>query len=130
MAKVGHFDKVIKAIDDMITTLREEGSSDLQKRDQCKDQYQDIASNVADMSWKVQKNEAAIDKLEKLIEMRTAEKSQTQEDIKSVDQEMKDMTATREAEHEEFQTAKKDDEDAIALLTQAKDALSSFYANH
>jgi hypothetical protein len=130
LAKVGHFDKVLKAIDDMVTTLKDEGAADIAKKDQCNNEYQDVASKVGDLSWKIEKNEAAIDKLEKLIEMRTAEKTQTEEEIKSVDQEMKDMTATREAEHEEFQTAKKDDEDAIALLTQAKDALSSFYANH
>jgi len=127
LAKVGHFDTVIKAIDDMVQTLKDEGNADIQKRDQCNNQYQDIASNVADLSWKVQKNEAALDKFEKLIAMRTAEKAQTEEEIKSVDAEMAEMTKTREAEHNDFQTAKKDDEDAITLLTKAKDSLSSFY---
>jgi len=127
LAKVGHFDKVIKAIDDMIVTLKDEGNADLQKRDQCNNQYQDIASTVADISWQVQKNEAALDKFEKLIAMRTAEKAQSVEEIQSVDDEMAQMTKTREAEHKDFQTAKKDDEDAITLLTKAKDSLSSFY---
>jgi len=127
LAKVGHFDKVIKSIDDMIQTLKDEGNADIQKRDQCNNQYQDIASNVADLSWQVQKNEAALDKFEKLIAMRTADKVQTEEEIKSVDAEMAQMTQSREAEHKEFQNAKKDDEDAIALLTRAKDSLSSYY---
>merc|ERR1711981_1135759 len=33
--KVGHFDEVIKAIDEMIVTLQEEGAADLAKRTQC-----------------------------------------------------------------------------------------------
>jgi len=130
LAKVGHFDKVLQAIDDMVKTLKDEGAADVQKRDQCKNQYQDIASKVGDLSWQVEKNEAAIDKLEKLIEMRTAEKTKTEEDIQSVDKEMDDMTKTREAEHKEFQTSKADDEAAIALLENARKALTSYYGNH
>jgi len=127
LAKVGHFDKVLESIDNMINTLQEEMNADIEKRDQCKNEFQDIASKVGDLSWKVDKNEASIDRLEKRITMRTEQKAQTIKDIESVDQEMKDMTSTREAEHKEFQTAKADDEAAIALLTKALDALSSYY---
>merc|ERR1719163_2008753 len=41
-AKAGHFDGVIKAIDDMIKTLAEEGAADLAKKTQCLDEYQQI----------------------------------------------------------------------------------------
>merc|ERR1719331_2516031 len=41
-AKVGHFDKVIKAIDLMMGTLNDEGQADIAKRNQCKDQYQKV----------------------------------------------------------------------------------------
>jgi len=130
LAKVGHFDAVLKAIDDMVTTLNDEGAADMAKRDQCDNQYQDINQKVGDLSWQVEKNEAAIDKLVKLIEMRTEEKAQTIEDIKSVDQEMVDMTKTRTAEHKAHKTSRKDDEDAIALLHNVTKALTSYYANH
>merc|ERR1712228_959934 len=42
LAKVGHFDAVIKAIDQMMQTLRDEGASDIAARDECKKEYQDI----------------------------------------------------------------------------------------
>lgn len=130
MAKAGHFDKVIKAIDDMINTLKEEGADDIKKRDQCLTEYQDINLKVGDLSWKIKKNQAAIDKLTELIDMQTAEKTQTEEDIKDTDQQMADMKKARVAENEEFLRTRKDDQDAISLLVEAKGALTSYFSNH
>jgi uncharacterized small protein (DUF1192 family) len=130
MAKAGHFEKVIKAIDDMINTLKVEGADDLKKKEQCLTQYQDINVKVGDLSWKIQKNQAAIDKLTSLIEMQTAEKTQTEEDIKDVDQQMADMEKTRIAENKEFLLARKDDQNAIGLLEEAKAAITSYFTNH
>lgn len=130
MAKVGHFDQVLAAIDEMIKTLKDEGTADMNKRDQCNELFQDISLKVGDLEWKVDKNEAAIDKLEKLIAFRKEEKAETEENIKSVEKEMADMTTTREADHKEFNIAKTDDQSAIALLEQAKSALTSYYSNH
>jgi hypothetical protein len=126
-AKFGHFEKVIKAIDDMIKTLQEEGAADLAKKEQCLDQYQKITKTVNDLDWKIKINEAKIAKLEKLIELRTKEKVDTIEKIKATQEYMKELTAERKTEHETFQKAKKDDEDAIALLESAKAALTKFY---
>jgi len=130
MAKAGHFDKVIKAIDDMINTLKDEGAEDIKKKDQCLTQYQDINIKVGDLSWKIKKNQAAIDKLVELIDMQTSEKAQAEEDIKDVDQQMADMKNTRVAENKEFLAARKDDQDAVGLLEEAKGALTSYFANH
>merc|ERR1719482_2394158 len=63
-AAVGHFDKVIKAIDEMIKVLKEEEAADIKKRDQCKDEYTKIASVMADLEWQIEKNLAKIHKLE------------------------------------------------------------------
>merc|ERR1719434_423771 len=80
-AKVGHFDKVIAAIDTMISTLKEEDAADIAKRDQCTEEYKNIDSKVADISWKIEKNVAKIDKLESQIEASTKAKEVTIEDI-------------------------------------------------
>lgn len=130
LAKVGHFDQVLQAIDEMVKTLQDEGTADIQKRDQCNTLFHGIASKVGDLSWQVEKNEAAIDKLENLIQLRTTEKVQTEENIKSVEKEMADMTTAREDEHKEFNTAVKDDRDAIELLENATKAITSYYSNH
>merc|ERR1712187_7252 len=100
---------------------------DVDKRDQCKDTYTEIESTVKDLSWKIKKNEAKIDKLEKLIAMHTEEKLKTIEEIESVTAQMEAMTKQRNQENEAFLAAKKDDQDAIALLEAARDALSKYY---
>jgi len=130
MAKVGHFDQVIVAIDEMIKTLKDEGLADMAKRDQCKDEYLKIESTSKDLQWKIKNNAAKINKLAKLIEMRTAEKAKTIEDIADVEKHMAELTAMREEENGAFLAAKKEDQDAIDLLVEAREVLGSYYANH
>jgi len=125
-AKVGHFDKVIKAIDLMMGTLDEEGQADIAKRNQCKDQYQKVALAMQDVDWKIKNNVAKIDKLESLIEMRTKEKQETIEQINDTNEYIKKITADRKEEREEYLKARADDEAAIVLLNKAKEALTAF----
>merc|ERR1719409_1424816 len=125
--KAGHFDEVIKAIDEMIQTLKEEGASDLAKKTQCLDEYQKIDKTVKDLDWKIKNNLAKIAKLEKLIELRTKEREETIEKIKETKQYMKDITDERKEENEAYLQAKKDDEDAIALLDKAKASFTKYY---
>merc|ERR1712008_467187 len=91
-AKVGHFDKVIAAIDEMIEALKKEDLADIKKRDQCKDQLQKIESKTKDLKWKIKNNEAKIDKLTSIIEKRTKEKEETIAAKKEVKEQMKQMT--------------------------------------
>jgi len=126
-AKAGHFGKVIKAIDDMITTLNEEGASDIAKRDQCLDEYQKNTKSVNKLDWMIKNNEAKIEKLNKLIELRTQDKADTNQKIKETLAYLADLADERKEEHAAFQKAKKDDQDAIALLEKAKAAMASYY---
>jgi len=128
--KVGHFDKVLAAIDSMIATLNSEGSADIAKRDQCKEEYKIIASVVADLNWKIEVNTATIGKLNKLIAQKTEEKVQTVKEIEEVNATMIAMTEQREAENTAFLHAKKEDLAAIKLLSNATDALVAFYNNN
>jgi peptidoglycan hydrolase CwlO-like protein len=125
--KAGHFDEVIKAIDEMIKTLQEEGADDLAKKTQCLDEYQEITKTVKDLDWKIKNNEAKIAKLEKLIELRTKEREETIEKIKETKKYMKDITDERKEENDAYLQAKKDDEDAKALLEKAKEEFTKFY---
>merc|ERR1719272_1900778 len=125
--KAGHFGAVIKAIDDMIKTLNEEGADDLAKKTQCLDEYQDITKTVKDLDWKIKNNLAKIAKLDGLIELRQSERADTIQKIKDTQKYMKEITAERKAENEAYLQAKKDDEDAKALLEKAKAAMSDYY---
>merc|ERR1719316_683887 len=111
----------------MITTLKDEGADDLAKKTQCLDEYKKIESTVKDLDWKIKNNEAKIAKLEKLIELRTKEKEETIEKIKETQTYMKDITDERKEENEAYLQAKKDDQDAIALLEKAKEAFTKYY---
>jgi len=129
-AKAGHFDKVIAAIDEMIQTLKAENLADIAKRDQCKEEYLKIESTSKDLQWKIKNNVAKIDKLAKLIELRTAQKEKTIEEIAEVDAHMELLTAVRTEENNDFLNEKKLDQDSIDLLMAARDALASYYSNH
>jgi len=126
-AKAGHFDKVIGAIDDMLKTLQEEGEADREKKTQCQDEYQSIAKTVNKLDWKIKNNEAQIDKLEQLIDLRNKERDAANQKIKETTQYIKDISDERKEEHDAFQQAKKDDEDAIALLEKARKEFTAFY---
>jgi len=128
--KTGHFDVVIASIDKLIQDLTDENTADIQKRDECKETYKNIESSVKDISWKIKKNLAKIDKLESSIQSDTAEKQQTVEDIASVTATLLKMQNLRVDENTAFKSAKKDDEDAVAVLTSATNALEAYFKKH
>jgi len=125
--KAGHFDEVIAAIDEMIKTLKEEDLADIAKRDQCKDEYKNIASVIGEVTWLIEKNEAKIDKLIAKIEDLEAEKAKTIEEIEEVKAHMKEITKVRKEENEEFLKNKEDDQKVIKLLAKARTALTKYY---
>jgi len=130
LAKVGHFDEVISAIDKMVEDLKAEQTADIAKRDQCVEEYHKINSTTADLKWKIEVNEATIGKLSALIEKLNGEVLETSGQIEDVKAQIVEMKDQRKAENDAFLEAKKDDEDAIVLLNQAKDAISAYYAEH
>jgi len=130
MAQGGHFSDVMKAIDEVIGVLKTEQEEDNDKKKQCNDEYQNVAKTSKDLEWKIEKNEAKIQKLETTIKNKEAEKAATIEAIEEVKQELIDMKKERDAAEKAYDAAKKDDEDAVDLLNQAKDALQAFYKKH
>merc|ERR1719375_2384363 len=129
-AAVGHFDEVIKDIDQMLKVLAEEQADDIAKRDECKQEYQNVASSVAQLDWEIEKNLARIAKLEKLIAKREDEKEEALATIEDTKKEITEMEDQRTAEHNEFLAAKQADEDAVKVLGDAKSALTKYYAEN
>jgi len=125
--KSGHFDKVMKAIDEVLQALRDEETEDIEKRDECKDKYQEIESTSKDLEWKIEKNNAKINKLEKMIAKKEAEKTKTIEEIEDVLKNIEGMEVERKEENAAFLQAKEDDKAAIELIKQAKKTLAKFH---
>mmetsp|Transcript_123784 Transcript_123784/g.201150 ORF Transcript_123784/g.201150 Transcript_123784/m.201150 type:complete len:726 (-) Transcript_123784:38-2215(-) len=128
-AKVGHFDGVIKAIDEMMDTLKAEGADDLDKKTTCLDEYQEINLKVSDLDWKIEVNDATIAKLEKKIEQKTKLKDETIAEIDATNDHIDAITKIRGEQHDEFVKSKADDTQAVGLLTEAKTALAAYYKN-
>jgi len=123
----GHFDAVIKQIDEMIQTLKDEEADDIKQRDWCKEEYHLNSEEKIDLKWKIKNNDAMIVKLTEIIDKLIEEIDITVKEIEATKANIKQMEEERKAEHEEFQVAKSDDEAAIALLEKARDVLSSYY---
>jgi len=127
MAAVGHFDEVIKEIDNVIETLKKEAAEDIKQRDFCKEELHKNDEEQADLKWKIETNEAMIAKLEEQIAKLEADIMATAQEIADTKDQIKKMTEEREDEHEAFKEAKADDEAAIEVLGQAIAALSKYY---
>jgi len=125
--KAGHFDKVIGEINKMLTTLEEEGAADLDKKNQCLDEYQSISKTVNKLDWKIKNNDAKIAKLQGLIKLRTQEREDTIQKIKETRDYIAQITKERKEENEAFDQAQKDDVAAVAVLKQAKAAMAKYY---
>jgi len=125
--KFGHFDKVIASLDKMVQVLLAEGDADQKKKDQCLSQYATLAKKMGKLDWKVDRNEAKVGQLEKLIEIRTQEKDDAITRIKATQAEIKQMAASRKEERESFMQEKKDDKSAIKVLQSAKVVLAKYY---
>merc|ERR1719146_297586 len=123
----GHFDKVIKKIDEMIQTLKDEEADDIKQQDWCKEEYHSNSEEKKNLKWLIKNNDAMITKLENKIQGLVEEITQTVNEIETTKAQIKQMEEERVSEHKEFQQAKSDDEAAIALLEKTKAVLSSFY---
>lgn len=123
----GHFDAVIKSIDDLLAQLDEEEKEDIAKVDSCKEEYKDLTSSKNDLDWKIENNKAKVQKHEKAITQKTEAKEVTIESIEDADKQLADMLKERKEGNDAYKKAKDDDEKAIALLRKANQALAKYY---
>eukprot|EP00401_Gymnodinium_catenatum_P036759 CAMPEP_0117499664 /NCGR_PEP_ID=MMETSP0784-20121206/22363_1 /TAXON_ID=39447 /ORGANISM="" /LENGTH=748 /DNA_ID=CAMNT_0005294821 /DNA_START=92 /DNA_END=2333 /DNA_ORIENTATION=+ len=123
----GHFDKVIEAIDQMMTVLRKEEQDDIAHRDRCQGSTNKNANDMEDLEHDISKANGTLDRMAdeetdllKRIDALLAE-------IKATKKDMADILALRNKAYAEFAQALKDDMDAVALLDNAIVVLTKFY---
>jgi len=114
----------------MIATLKEEDAADIAKRDECKHELFHANSTISQLSWVIKVHTAKIDTLAQSIRDTMGEQDKTIEEIAEVVKHMEEMKEQRITENGDFLQAKKDDQDAIALLNDTRSVLSSYYADH
>eukprot|EP00451_Oxyrrhis_marina_P006855 CAMPEP_0204303602 /NCGR_PEP_ID=MMETSP0468-20130131/83991_1 /ASSEMBLY_ACC=CAM_ASM_000383 /TAXON_ID=2969 /ORGANISM="Oxyrrhis marina" /LENGTH=609 /DNA_ID=CAMNT_0051282917 /DNA_START=49 /DNA_END=1876 /DNA_ORIENTATION=- len=126
----GHFDEVVKVIDDMLATLKEEDATDIENRDNCVEQENDNHNRLQDLDYAIKKLGNKISKLNSKKDRLEEEIGGTQDAISNQEQVMADAMVQRNADHDDFVQAKADDEAAIALIKQATEVLTRFYKNN
>merc|ERR1719313_1347387 len=126
----GPLDEVIKMIDEMVATLKEEEAADLEKKETCEKEREDntaqarkLSLAIDDFTDVITRNEAKIKELKAIIEEKEAE-------IKEMEKQLEEATRARADEKAAFEAAKTDDEAAVKLIKQAKEVLEGFYTDN
>jgi hypothetical protein len=126
----GPLAEVIKAIDKMIATLKEEETADLETKETCEKEREESTASARDSSVEIDdatdaitKNLARITELKSLIDGKVAENKQLADDLA-------EATRNRETEKAAFESSVTDDKAAAKLIAQAKDVLAEFYTDN
>jgi len=123
----GHFDAVMKAIDDMIQVLIEEQAEDLAKRDDCVATFHTIALSTEKENHTSISHAMKRESIEGHIQETTEHVKELEAQISAVAAQVTTITATAEERKTQFDKAQRDDLAAIELLQQAIDALSYWH---
>merc|ERR1719506_1015603 len=123
LEQTGHFDEVIKAIDEMVASLKAEGNDDLETKEECeKTRQKKTRESILDAR--------EIDELTDTISKLLAEIAEKEEQLAQLHKEMDEAALNRKLEHTEYKKAKAMDEAALALIIKAKDTLENFYKDN
>jgi len=121
------FDKVLKAIDSMISELVDDGKDDDDNKKTCEDDRKADTKEAADFSRDIDELADDISKLEGEIEQINKEVAEKEQTIKDTKKEVKDAKELRRKENVEWKQADKDDTAAAELLEKSAEVLRTFY---
>merc|ERR1719356_1827011 len=124
--KIG-FEKVIKMIDSMIATLKQEQVDDDSKKEYCGKQFDDADDKKKGLERDVSDAETAIANAQEGIAAAKEDIEKLEAAIKDLDKMVADATSLRKEEHEEFKALMASDTAAKELLGFAKNRLNKFY---
>merc|ERR1719235_2856749 len=124
--KIG-FEKVIKMIDEMVATLKQEQLDDDNKQEYCKTQLDAADDKKKGLEHAIADLEAAIAADEESLATLTAEIAALEDGIKALDKAVVEATEQRKAEHEDFTEVMAQDTAAKEIILFAKNRLNKFY---
>jgi len=126
----GHFDKVMRMIDDMMALLRKEEASDIVHRDLCENGMNANKNELEDIADQIAKTNAMIKRMQNTKKELQSEIDDLKKDIAGTEKSMADILDFRNKQEAEFKQALLDDTNAIALLKKAITSLSDFYTRN
>jgi predicted nucleic acid-binding Zn-ribbon protein len=124
------FGSIISQTDKMIAAIRKEEAEDVAAKQSCDEMEGKANAKKADLQGEIDHITNRITKLNTRISSAQQEIVDTDGDIDAQKQLMENAIADRNAEHEDFVAALKDDEAAVKLLEQARNALAAYEKNN
>jgi len=124
--KVG-FEKVIKMIDGMVATLKQEQHDDDNKKEYCAKQFEFSADKKKGLQKSISDTEIAIEEATEGVSTLAGEIEALEDGIKALDKSVAEATDQRKEEHEDFTELVASDAAAKELLEFAKNRLNKFY---
>jgi len=121
------FTKVKKAIDDMVSTLKQQQADEVKKNDYCKNEIQSNDMTIAKTEDLRDDINAQIGSLESKIVTLSKEITQAKADIAQAQIELQRASQDRQVENLDFQKTIADQTTTIEILHKAMDRLAQFY---
>merc|ERR1719159_759720 len=126
-ARSDPFGKIRGLIEEMIAKLTKEAAEEADQKSFCDEEISESKAKQADLSGKLDKTKARIDKAE-------ADKAKLQEEVKLLETEISEIdagqaeaTKVRQEEHAEYLKASKDFKDSATAVAKAIAVLSEYY---
>jgi len=120
-------DKVIKAIDKMLQTLKDEEAEDLKSKEECEKSRMEQTKDARKFSIAIDDAEDMIRLEQGKIAEWKAQIAEKEAEIKQNEKDLDEATKAREDENSEYKKAKAEDEAAVGLIEKAMETLKSFY---
>jgi len=124
--KIG-FGKIIKMIDELVSTLHKEQSEDDGKKDWCEAELDKTEDSKKGLLQDEADLETAIEDAKESVSTLTVEIEALDDGIKALDKEVASATETRKEEHEEYVEQLSGNTACVDLLNFAKNRLNKFY---
>lgn len=127
--KAGAFDKVIKAIDDLVKELDASIKDDAARKDECTSTINQKRTDLAALDNAIEKGEAKKARLESKKTTLENEISILTEEIAATQKDQKELSQAREEQNKEYQTTVADQNASIQVLNQALTVLKNVYGS-
>jgi archaellum component FlaC len=125
--KAPGFGKVIKMIDEMVATLKQEALDDEHKKEYCEAQFDLMDDKKKGLETKISNLETTIENSKEGITKLAEEIEALDDGIKALDKMVEAATEQRHAENKDYQELMASDSAAKELLEFAKNRLNKFY---
>merc|ERR1719161_2137903 len=126
----GHFDAIVKSIDQMISDLRAEYDEDLKTKETCEADRMEQTKTAKKQAQAMDDATALMNRKKALIEDCTNEIKAIDAEVKETKLQREEAQIARKKEKLEYEAAKADDEAAAHLIAAAKDVLEKFYEDN